>query len=172
MFSPKLVMLTNTDMKILKSSTISSFKGLNFVIEEAINLKINNLLNSSLPNLPTQSRYNWFDIIMSYWSVFFCGGNCAEDLSINLKDGFHDCPILNVPSPDRVLNRVKSLSNPAQFYTTERGKMEHHFSLARELNRLNIKMLPNRKNRIHPAKQVSDLNLHGTAYEIRKGLAL
>jgi len=33
------------------------------------------------------------------------------------------------------------LSKPAQFFTTERGKKEHHFSLAEELNRLNLKML-------------------------------
>jgi hypothetical protein len=128
-------------MKILQSSPVSSFGGLNLVIREAINLKINNLLESSLPVLPIQSRYNWFDIIMSYWSVFFCGGDCAEDLSINLKDGFRNSPIIHVPSPDRVLNRIKSLSDPALFCTTDRGEKEHHFSLAKELNRLNIKML-------------------------------
>jgi hypothetical protein len=134
-------MLTNTVMKILNSSPISSFGGLNFVIKEAINLKIKNLFNFTLPVLPTQSRYKWFDIIMSYWSVFFCGGDCAEDLSINLKNGFRECPNINVPSPDRVLNRIKSLSSPGQYSTAERGKKEHHFSLATELNRLNLKML-------------------------------
>lgn len=128
-------------MKILNSSTISSFGGLNFVINEVINLKINHLLNSSLPALPTQSQYNWFDIIMSYWSVFFCGGDCAEDLSINLKNGFRDNPIIRVPSPDTVLNRIKTLSDSAQFFSTERGEKTHHFSLASRLNRLNIKML-------------------------------
>jgi len=134
-------MLTNTDMKILHSSSVSSFGGLNFVINEAINLRINNLLESHLLAISAQSRYKWFDIIMSYWSVFFCGGDCAEDLSINLRDGFRGCPIINVPSPDRVLNRIKSLSKPAQLFTTERGKKEHHFSLAEGLNRLNLKML-------------------------------
>jgi hypothetical protein len=128
-------------MKILNSFSISSFGGLNFVVKEAIDLRINNLFESSLPALPAQSRYKWFDIIMSYWSVFFCGGDCAEDLSINLKDGFRDNPIINVPSPDRVLNRIKSLSDSARFFTTDRGEKEHHFSLAEELNRLNIKML-------------------------------
>ena len=134
-------MHTNTKMKILNSPAISSFGGLNFVIKEAINLKINNLFNFNLPSLPTQSRYNWFDIIMSYWSVFFCGGDCAEDLSVNLKDGVRNNPIINVPSPDTVLNRIKFLSDSAQFFTTERGDKAHHFSLASRLNRLNIKML-------------------------------
>jgi hypothetical protein len=84
--SPILVLLNNTGMKIANSSTVTSFGGLNFVIKEAINLKINKLINSNLPTMAIQSKYTWFDIIMSYWSVFFCGGDCAEDLAINLKD--------------------------------------------------------------------------------------
>lgn len=128
-------------MKLLKSSEISSFGGINFVINEAISLEINSLLNSNLPVLPKQSKYSWFDILMSYWSVFFCGGDCAEDLSINLKDGFRENPFINVPSPDRILSRVKSLSITSQRYSTKRGKHEHEFSLAEELNDLNLKML-------------------------------
>ncbi len=128
-------------MKILNSPAISPFGGINFVIKEAIDLNINNLLDSNLPNLPCQSKYKWFDIIMSYWSVFFCGGDCAEDLSINLRDGFRNNPFIKVPSPDRVLNRVKSLSGSSEFFTAKRGKKEHHFSLSQDLNRLNIKML-------------------------------
>lgn len=128
-------------MKILNSPAISAFGGLNFVIKEIISLKVNKLLNSNLPKLPKQSKYNWFDIIMSYWSVFFCGGDCAEDLAVNLKDGFCNNPFINVPSPDRVLNRVKSLSDTMQLFTAKRGKKEHQFSLGEELNRLNIKLL-------------------------------
>ena len=128
-------------MKVINSSPVSAFGGLNFVIKEAINLKINSLLNNNLPNLPKQSQYNWFDIIMSYWSVFFCGGDCAEDLAINLKEGFQSNPFINIPSPDRVLSRLKSLADAPQYFGTKRGKAEHHFSLAEKLNRLNIKML-------------------------------
>ena len=128
-------------MKVLNSSPVSSFGGLNFVIKEAIDLKINSLLNKHLPALPKQSQYNWFDILMSYWSVFFCGGDCAEDLSINLKEGLQNNPFINIPSPDRILDRLKSLSDNSQFFTTKRGKVDHQFSLAEELNRLNIKMV-------------------------------
>lgn len=128
-------------MKVLNSSAISSFGGLNFVIKEAIRLKINKLLNNELPNLPEQSKYNWFDIIMSYWSVFFCGGDCAEDLSINLKHDLQNNPFIKIPSPDRVLSRIKTLSLPSHMYTAKRGERKHHFSLAEELNRLNLKML-------------------------------
>ena len=63
-------------MKILTSSPVSAFGGLNFVIQEAIQLKINNLFNNNLPTLPKQTKYNWFDIIMSYWSV---KGRCCVE---------------------------------------------------------------------------------------------
>lgn len=128
-------------MKILNSPPVSSFGGLNFVIKEAIELNINRLLESYLPDLPKQSKYSWFDIIMSYWSVFFCGGDCAEDLSTNLRNSFKGNPYIKMPSPDRVLNRIKSLSVPPEFFTAKRGKKEHHFSLAEQLNRLNLKVL-------------------------------
>lgn len=128
-------------MKIQNSSAISAFGGLNFVIKEAISLNIKDLFFNYLPKLPTQSRYSWFDIIMSYWSVFFCGGDCAEDLSINLKAGLKNNPLIKVPSPDTVLNRIKSLSAPKQLMTAKRGKKEHEFSLAEHINSLNIKLL-------------------------------
>jgi hypothetical protein len=140
-FSPKLVLLNNTDMKIINSSPVTSFGGLNFVIKEVIDLKINELLDSSLPALANQSKYTWFDIIMSYWSAFFCGGDCAEDLAINLKDGLQNNPFINIPSPDRILTRLKSLADAPEYYTTHRGKKDHQFSLASHVNRLNLKML-------------------------------
>lgn len=128
-------------MKILKSHAISPFGGINFVIKEAIDLNINILLSSNLPSLPAQSRYNWFDIFMSYCSVFFCRGNCTEDLAINIKKGLHANPYIKMPSPDRLLERIKSLSDSTQTFIAKRGEKEHQFSLAEEMNRLNLKML-------------------------------
>src|ERR1035437_8228307 len=128
-------------MKIVKSSGISPFGGLNFVINETIALNINTLLNRNLPKLPNRTKYNWFDIFMSYSSVFFGGGDCAEDLAINIKNGLRNNPLINIPSPDRVLERIKSLSDDTQLFKADRGDKEHQFSLAEEMNRLNLKML-------------------------------
>ena len=68
-------------MKILKSNPITSFGGLNFVLNEFNNQRLNVLFNKYLPCLPSQSKYYWKDIFYSLWSVFFCGGDCTEDLS-------------------------------------------------------------------------------------------
>lgn len=128
-------------MKILNSSAISSFGGLNFVLESFEQLGLCKFLNEQLPALPKQSRYTWKDILYSYWSVFFCGGDCAEDLSINLKEGFKSNPFVCLPSPDRVLDRVKSLSRPNELFQTPRGVVDHQFSINMPLNSINIKLL-------------------------------
>jgi hypothetical protein len=78
---------------------------------------------------------------MSYWSVFFCGGDCAEDLAVNIKNGLHANPYIKIPSPDRLLERIKSLSDNPQVFTAKRGEKDHQFSLAEGMNRLNLKML-------------------------------
>jgi len=78
-------------MKVINSSPITSFGGLNFVLEKLSQLGIDNLLEGSLPKLPAQSKYKWKDILYSYWSILFCGGDYAEDISINLKPGLRKC---------------------------------------------------------------------------------
>ena len=110
LFSLILVMLTNNNMKILKGFQISSFGGLNFVLEAFNTIGVNKIIDTHLPKLAEQSKYSWKDILYSYWSVFFCGGDCAEDISVNLKNGMNDNPFLKLPSPDRILNRLKELA--------------------------------------------------------------
>ena len=127
-------------MDILKSSPISPFGGLNFVLEAFDKLKVGEFLDKNLPTLPKQTRYSWKDIFYSYWSVFFCGGDCAEDLAINLKQSFKSNPRLNIPSPDRILNRMKSLAGEKEYFRTPRGTVDHQFSLNPLLNELNMKL--------------------------------
>ncbi len=45
-------------MKVVKSSGISPFGGLNFVLNEFERLQIRDLVNKELPQLPKQSRYS------------------------------------------------------------------------------------------------------------------
>jgi len=128
-------------MKVLNSHHISPFGGLNFVLSEFDKAGIGQLLSNHLPKLASQSKYNWKDIFYSFWSVMFCGGSCAEDLAINFRKSFQSNPFMKIPSPDRVLERMKDLSEPMQKFNTPRGKKEHEFSLNDSLNRLNIKLL-------------------------------
>ncbi|MBL4657580.1 MAG: IS1380 family transposase [Flavobacteriales bacterium] len=128
-------------MKILSSPHISAFGGLNFVIEELDRLGVGKLLENDLPPLPLQSRYCWRDTLYSFWSVFFCGGDCAEDLSGNFKAGLSSMPFLNLPSPDRVLQRMKELARPKEELKAPRGRSTHEFSMNDALNTLNLRLL-------------------------------
>ena len=143
MFSPKLVLLQNTKMKILKSSNLTSFGGINFLLEELTRLNINSLFSEHLPELAHQSRYDWKDIIFSLWSVFFCGGNCAEDLAVDLVSAFDKNPYVDCPSPDRVLNRIKELALPGEDVKSKRAKRYHHRSYHDPLTLLNLALLKN-----------------------------
>lgn len=134
-------MLTNTKMKILNSTPLSSFGGLNFVLEELNDLKVGQLLDDSLPKLPEQSKYSWQDIFYSLWSILFCGGDCAEDLSINLKSCLSGNPFAKAPSADRLLARLKDLATPSQYLMARKSKIENQFSMNDKLNLLNLQLL-------------------------------
>lgn len=141
MFSPILVMRTNTDMKVINSKQVSPFGGLNFVLKAFDNLSIGDLLNNELPGLPKQSQYDWRDLIYNFWSIYFCGGDCIEDLSENLKHTLKGNPLLKSCSPDSLLKRMKELALPAESFGTARGNSSHQFSINDRLNILNIKLL-------------------------------
>ena len=128
-------------MKTLESTNINPFGGINFVYEELDKLKIGKLLNNELPELAKQSKYDWRDILYSYWSVFFCGGDCAEDLSDNFRSSLEQNPYISIPSPDRVLNRIKQMAKPACIQKLKRGNSNHKFAIHPELNQLNISIL-------------------------------
>ena len=59
-------------MKIVQSSGITPFGGLNFVLEEFDIKNLDNLLSESLPDLAPQSKYCWKDILYSYHVARVC----------------------------------------------------------------------------------------------------
>ncbi|MEN8250485.1 MAG: IS1380 family transposase [Bacteroidota bacterium] len=128
-------------MKVVNSSQITPFGGLNFVLSEFEKNGIGHLINQHLPALASQSQYSWKDIFYSFWSVLFCGGDCAEDLAMNLKSSFVNNPFMNLPSPDRILERMKQLAEEKIMCTSKRGQSTHEFCINDSLNVLNLKLL-------------------------------
>jgi len=128
-------------MKIQQSALISAFGGINFVFELLNTKKVDQLLNDNLPVLPQQSQYGWKDLFYSLLSIYMCGGDVIEDLGKNLKPHFTKNPLLNMPSPDTVLRRMKELAIPNKSARTLRGMVEHSFNTNPMLTNLNMRLL-------------------------------
>ena len=128
-------------MKILKPSHINPFGGLNFVLQEFENKKTGKILEEHLPKLPAQCKYSWKDIVYAFWSVYFCGGDCVEDLGGNFHHNLKHLPFFKVPSPDRVLDRFKELSLPKVLLKSPKGKSINELSINQDMNSLNLKTL-------------------------------
>lgn len=128
-------------MKIQKGSGITPFGGINFVLEEFERLGIGQILQEELASLGPQSRYNWKDLIYSFWSMVLCGGDCAEDIGGNFRKYLCKIPWMKIPSPDRVLARFKQLSEDKEYLTSRKGIMEHEFSPHHKLFNINLMLL-------------------------------
>lgn len=128
-------------MKILQSNYISPFGGLNFVLEAFDRHRVGQRLDSALPPLPAQCHYSWRDIFYSFASIFFCGGDCIEDIAEHMSGALGGHPDVRLPSPDTVLRRMKSLAREKELCTTDRGTKEHSFSIHELLNRINIRLI-------------------------------
>lgn len=134
-------MLNNIIMKVLFSNPINPFGGLNLVLKSFKESGIDHLIEESLPSLPAQSKFQWADILFSFWSIYFCGGDCIEDCGKNFRHFFRSCPLFKVCSPDRVLFRFKQLSQPKTYPSSKRSSKKHEFGINLPLNRLCLQLL-------------------------------
>lgn len=128
-------------MKIRHSHSINPFGGVNFVLESISDLGINDILNKELPPLAVQSKYKWSDILNTFWSIYFCGGDCIEDCAGNLRQYLNPNPLVNLCSPDRIIDRFKQLSKANIYPISYRSKKKHEFSVNDKLNSLGISIL-------------------------------
>ncbi|PCJ01115.1 MAG: hypothetical protein COB15_01390 [Flavobacteriales bacterium] len=128
-------------MKILNSSPISAFGGINFVYEDFDFLEIDKIFKNNLPKLSNQSKYTWKDILYSFMSIYLCGGTCIEDLESNLKPHLSDNPFCKIPSPDTILRRLKGLKEKDQTCRTKRGNVDHQYCLNGLLSKINLLIL-------------------------------
>lgn len=128
-------------MKILNSSSISAFGGINFVFDYLERKNYKSLINDSLPTLKSQSRYVWSDILYSILVIYLCGGDCIEDLQTHLKFHFKNNPFINMPSPDTILRRLTQLATSNKECETRRGSVTHIYNTNSVLDNLNMEIL-------------------------------
>jgi hypothetical protein len=98
------------------------------------------LIDNELESRVKTVRYSYSDIIKNYVNIFYCGGNCAEDIQSHLGQHLKSIPDNSVPSADTILRGIKELTMPNKTYISKQGK-SYNFNVNTKLNRLNIKSL-------------------------------
>ncbi|MCK5539131.1 MAG: IS1380 family transposase [Bacteroidales bacterium] len=127
--------------KIEKSNEIiNPFGGINFVINEIKQSGIQELINNQLGSRSQQANYSYSDLILNLWSVFFCGGDCAEDINEHLKRFLESVPDNKVANADTILGVLKSLKTENEQVTSSTGN-NYEINRHDNLNQLNISIL-------------------------------
>ncbi|MDR3142967.1 MAG: hypothetical protein LBU37_14745 [Tannerellaceae bacterium] len=87
-------------MKVQKQiQTVTPFAGISFVIKEFNSCGLSSLIDNIL-GIRSLSGYQYSDIIRGWFSVFFSGGDVAEDINCHLYSSLACIPGNRVPSAD------------------------------------------------------------------------
>ena len=90
----------------------------------------------------TSYGYQYSEIVDSLSSVYFCGGDCVEDVTSHLMPHLSLHPTLRTCSSDTILRAISELATGNTTYTTDTGK-SYEFNPATKLNSLLVKVLKN-----------------------------
>ena len=127
-------------MKLQKvSQTITPFAGISFVHEEFNKSGLSNLIDSYL-GVRNTTGYQYGELFRTWFEVFFCGGEVAEDVQKHLRGTLENIPNNKVASPDTLLRVLTELATENTRVTSTSGK-EYDFNINEKMNDLNIKSL-------------------------------
>jgi hypothetical protein len=128
-------------MKVEKNSQIiNPFGGINFVVNEIKQSGILDMIDNQLGARSSQATYSYSDLILSLWSVFFCGGDCAEDINEHLKSYLKSVPGMKVADADTILKVMKSLKTEKEEIKGPTGAV-YQTNRNDKFNQLNINLL-------------------------------
>lgn len=127
-------------MKLQKvSRTITPFAGISFIHEEFNKSGLSDLIDNHL-GARNMIGYQYGELFRTWFEVFFCGGEVAEDVQEHLRSTLEDIPGNRVASPDTLLRAIKELATENTTITSSSGK-KYQFNFNKKMNDLNIKSL-------------------------------
>jgi hypothetical protein len=123
-----------------KSNRITPLAGISFIDNEFTRSGLGKLIDSELGKRISRYGYQYSDIFRAWFNIFFCGGDCAEDIAQHLRPTLENIPQNKVPSPDTLL---RMLDEPATDNTTvvSTSGQAYQFNINEKLNELNVKSL-------------------------------
>ena len=135
---------------IIKSEKITPFGGI-FHVRELFSRFVGLVIDKVLGLRCTSFGYQYGEIAGSLASVYFCGGDCVEDVTSHLMPHLSLHPTLRICSSDTILRGISELATANTTYTSDTGK-SYDFNTATKLNRLLVKALLNEVEVSLPAK--------------------
>ena len=122
-----------------KSEKITAFGGIFFVLDRFDRI-LSSVIDSHLGLRSKLIGYQYSEIAGSLASVYFCGGDCVEDVTSHLMPHLSLHPALRTCSSDTILRAISELAMANTTYTSDTGK-SYDFNTATKLNRLLVKAL-------------------------------
>jgi len=128
-------------MKVQKiSSKVSPFSGISYVNNEFNNSGMSQLIDKELGGRVSTKGFTYANVIRNLSNVFYCGGDCAEDIQTHIGNDLKLIPGNVVSSADTVLRVVKELATGNTKYVSQNG-LSYNFNINNKLNELNVKTL-------------------------------
>ena len=118
----------------IKSEKLTPFGGI-FSIMEKFEHTISPVIDQALGLRCSSYGYQYSEIIRSLMTVYFCGGNCIEDISNHLLSHLSLHPLLRTCSSDTILRAINELTTDNITYTSVTGK-SYDFNAAEKVNSL------------------------------------
>ena len=116
----------------IKSEKITPFGGI-FHVRELFSRFVGPVIDKVLGLRCTSFGYQYGEIVGSLSSVYFCGGDCVEDVTSHLMPHLSLHPTLRTCSSDTILRAISELATGNTTYTSDTGK-SYEFNPATKLN--------------------------------------
>ena len=123
----------------IKSEKITPFGGI-FHVRELFSCFVGPVIDKVLGLRCTSYGYQYSEIVGTLSSVYFCGGDCVEDVTSHLLPHLSLHPTLRTCSSDTILRAISELTTANTTYTSDTGK-SYDFNTATKLNSLLVKSL-------------------------------
>ena len=127
--------------KVVKfTQNITPYGGISYINSEFNKIGLTQLIDNELGIRGNGLGYSHGDIFRTWFNIFLCGGDCAEDIQLHLRKTLEQIPDNSVPSPDTLLREIKSLSVDNTEIKSSKDKL-YNFNINEKMNKLNIKLL-------------------------------
>jgi hypothetical protein len=119
---------------------VSSFAGISFVHEEFNNCGLLQLTDEQ-PGKRNASGYGHGELFRTWFEIFFCGGEVAEDVQEHLRPTSESIPGNRAAAPDTLLRKIKESATEDTIVTSSYNEEEYLSNFNEKMNNLNIKSL-------------------------------